>query len=72
MAVLAVTGTFAADVGWPADFDTKLAEHIAAEKSTNTTVVAYSMQVDACYRTSGSCELAVTRKPFSGFQIIFR
>ena len=72
MAVIAVTGTFAADVGWPADFDAKLAEHIAAEKSTNTTVVACSMQVDACYRTSGLCELAVTRKPFSGFQIIFR
>ena len=69
---LAVASAFAADVEWPSDFDEKLAAHIADEKSTNPTFEVYSMQVDACYRTIGTCELAVARMPGSGFYIIVK
>ena len=65
---LAIVSAFAADVEWPSDFDEKLAAHIADEKSTNTTFEVYSMQVDACYRTIGTCELM----PASGFYIIVK
>ena len=68
---LAVASAFA-DVEWPSDFDEKLAEHIAAEKSTNTTSEVYSMQVDSCYRTVGAYELAVARTPGSGLYMIIR
>ena len=71
-AALAVASAFAADVEWPSDFDEKLAAHIAAEKSTNTTFEVYSVQVDACYRTIGTYELAVARIPGSGFYIIVK
>ena len=70
-AVLAVSSAFAA-VEWPSDFDEKLAEHIAAEKSTNTTSEVYSMQVDSCYRTVASYGLAVSRTPGSGLYMIIR
>ena len=70
-AVLAVSSAFA-DVAWPSDFDEKLAEHIAAEKSTNTTSEVYSMQVDSCYRTVASYGLAVSRTPGSGLYMIIR
>ena len=69
---LAATAALAADVEWPADFDTKLAAHIAAEESTNTTSEAYSMQVDSCYRTVGTYDFAVSRMPGSGFYMIVR
>ena len=71
-AALAVVSAFAADVEWPSDFNEKLEAHIAAEKSTNTTCEVYSMQVDACYRTIGTYELAVARMPGSGFYIILK
>ena len=71
-AALALVSAFAADVDWPSDFNEKLAAHIAAEKSTNTTCEVYSMQVDACYRTIGTYELAVARMPGSGFYIIVK
>ena len=71
-AAMAVASAFAASVEWPSDFDEKLAAHIADEKSTNTTFEVYSMQVDACYRTIGTCELAVARMPGSGFYIIVK
>ena len=71
-AALAVVSAFAADVEWPSDFNEKLAAHIAAEKSTNTTFEVYFMQVDSCYRTIGTCELAVARMPGSGFYIIVK
>lgn len=69
---LAATTALAADVEWPADFDDKLAAHITAEKSTNTTSEAYSMQVDSCYRTVETYDLAVARTPGSGFYIIVK
>lgn len=69
---LAVASAFAADVEWPSDFDEKLAAHIVAEKSTNTTSEAYSMQVDSCYRTVASYGLAVSRTPGSGLYMIIR
>ena len=72
MAVLATASAFAADVEWPAEFGEKLAEHIAAEKSTNTTCEAYSMQVDPCYRTVDVYDLAVSRMPKSGFYLLVR
>ena len=72
MAALATASAFAAGVDWPADFDDKLAEHIAAEKSTNTTCEAYLMQVDSCYRTVGAYDLAVSRMPKSGFYLMVR
>ena len=72
VSALAAATAFAADVEWPADFDEKLAEHIAAEKSTNTTCEAYSMQVDACYRTIGTYDLSVARTPGSGLYFIIR
>ena len=71
-AALALVSAFAADVDWPSDFDAQLAAHITAEKSTNTTCEVYSMQVDACYRTIGTYELAVARMPGSGFYIIVK
>ena len=73
-AIVALAGAtaLAADVEWPADFDDKLAAHITAEKSTNTTSEAYSMQVDSCYRTVGTYDLAVSRMPGSGFYMIVR
>ena len=71
-AALALVSAFAAGVEWPSDFDEQLAAHIAAEKSTNTTCEVYSMQVDACYRTIGTYELAVSRMPGSGFYIIVK
>ena len=70
-AALAVASAFAA-VEWPSDFDEKLAAHIVAEKSTNTTSVVYSMQVDSCYRTVASYGLAVSRTPGSGLYMIIR
>ena len=70
--VAAISATAFADVEWPSDFDEKLAEHIAAEKSTNTTSEVYSMQVDSCYRTVGAYELAVARTPGSGLYMIIR
>ena len=70
--VLTVVSAFAAGVEWPSDFDEQLAAHITAEKSTNTTCEVYSMQVDACYRTIGTYELAVSRMPGSGFYIIVK
>lgn len=69
---LAVASAFAAGVEWPSDFDEKLAAHIVAEKSTNTTSEAYSMQVDSCYRTVASYGLAVSRTPGSGLYMIIR
>ena len=69
---LAATTALAADVEWPADFDDKLAAHITAEESTNTTSEAYSMQVDSCYRTVASYGLAVSRTPGSGLYMIIR
>ncbi len=71
-AALAVASAFAADVEWPSDFNEKLAAHIVAEKSTNTTSEAYSMQVDSCYRTVASYGLAVSRTPGSGLYMIIR
>ena len=71
-AALAVASAFAADVEWPSDFDEKLAAHIVAEKSTNTTSEVYSMQVDSCYRTVASYGLAVSRTPGSGMYMIIR
>ena len=72
VAALSAASAFAADVEWPADFGEKLAEHIAAERSTNTTCEAYSMQLDSCYRTVGTYDLAVSRMPKSGFYLIVR
>ena len=69
---VAAAAAFAADVAWPSDFDEKLAAHITAEKSTNTTSVAYSMAVDTCYRTVASYGLAVSRTPGSGLYMIIR
>ena len=71
-AALALVSAFAADVEWPSDFNEQLAAHITAEKSTNTTCEVYSVQVDACYRTIGTYELAVARVPGSGFYIIVK
>ena len=71
-AALALVSAFAADVEWPSDFNEQLAAHITAEKSTNTTCEVYSVQVDACYRTIGTYELAVARMPGSGFYIIVK
>ena len=71
-AALAVASAFAADVEWPSDFDEKLAAHIAAEKSTNTTSEAYAIAVDSCYRTVASYGLAVSRTPGSGLYMIIR
>lgn len=69
---LAVASVCVADVEWPSDFDEKLAAHIVAEKSTNTTSEVYSMQVDSCYRTVASYSLAVLRTPGSGLYMIIR
>ena len=69
---IAMAVAFAADVAWPSDFDERLAEHIAAEKSTNTTSEACSMAVDSCYRTVGTYELSVARTPGSGLYFIIR
>ena len=68
---LAGISAFAA-VEWPSDFDEKLAAHIVAEKSTNTTSEAYAIAVDSCYRTVASYGLAVSRTPGSGLYMIIR
>ena len=68
---LAGISAFAA-VEWPSDFDEKLAAHIVAEKSTNTTSEAYAIAVDSCYRTVASYGFAVLRTPGSGLYMIIR
>ena len=52
-----------AAVEWPSDFDAKLAEHIAAEVSTNTTSCACEISIDTCYRTCDSLGFSVMRMP---------
>lgn len=52
-----------ADVEWPSDFDEKLAAHIAAEVSTNTTSGVYEFSIDTCYRTCESFGFSVMRTP---------
>lgn len=69
---LAAMATAVADVDWPADFDSQLATHIAAERSANTSSGFYDMQVDSCYRTVGKYDLAVARNPGSGLYFIIR
>ena len=52
-----------AAVEWPSDFDEKLAAHIAAETSTNTTSGVYEFSIDTCYRTCSSFGFSVMRTP---------
>ena len=52
-----------AAVEWPSDFDEKLAAHIAAEVSTNTTSGVYEFSIDTCYRTCESFGFSVMRTP---------
>ena len=59
--VLAATAVAA--VEWPSDFDEKLAAHIAAETSTNTTSGVYEFSIGTCYRTCSSFGFSVMRTP---------
>ena len=53
-----------AAVEWPADFDEKLAAHIAAEVSTNTTMASSSvLEVEPIKRRSASFDFSVVRTP---------
>ena len=60
---LCASAALAVDVAWPSDFDEKLAGHIAAEKSTNTTSSACALSIDTCYRTCDSFGFPVMRTP---------
>ena len=44
-------------------YDEKLAAHIAAEVSTNTTSGVYEFSIDTCYRTCESFGFSVMRTP---------
>ena len=61
--VVALAATAVAAVEWPSDFDEKLAAHIAAETSTNTTSGVYEFSIDTCYRTRDSFGFSVMRTP---------
>ena len=62
-ALVALAATAVAAVEWPSDFDEKLAAHIAAEVSTNTTSEVYAFSIDTCYRTCESFGFSVMRTP---------
>ena len=62
-ALVALAATAVAAVEWPSDFDEKLAAHIAAEVSTNTTSEVYEFSIDTCYRTCESFGFSVMRTP---------
>ena len=61
---VALAATAVAAVEWPSDFDEKLAAHIAAEVSTNTTSGVVGVEaVEPCVRTFASFEFSVKRTP---------
>ena len=61
---VALAVTAVAAVEWPSDFDEKLAAHIAAEVSTNTTMVSSNyLEVEPCKRSSASFDFPVVRTP---------
>ena len=61
---VALAATAVAAVEWPSDFDEELAAHIAAEVSTNTTMVSSNyLEVEPCKRTSASFGFSVVRTP---------
>ena len=60
---VALAATAVAAVEWPSDFDEKLAAHIAAEVSTNTTSSACEISIDTCYRTCDFFGFSAMRTP---------
>ena len=73
--LVAVSAAAIAAVEWPSDFDAKLAAHVAAEMSTNTTSAVASIgEVEPCVRTVAVFDFSVKRSPppKPGFILVVR